>query len=119
MLRTAEHVGRALHRTLPDVPLLTELARTPDDKAAAALLATSSVIGRGFAFPPGVPRPLVDVMRTAFWNTVNDPAFKQDAAKRNLPWGPMKGADIQKIVDATLKMSPVVAAKMRKMAFAR
>lgn len=104
---------------LPNVPLLTALAKTPDDKAAATLLATSSVIGRGLAFPPGVPKELVDVLRTAFWSTVNDPAFKQDAAKRKLPWSPMKGAEIQKIVDHTLAMSPAVATKIRKMVFNR
>lgn len=111
--------GNTREPELPGVPLLTELARTHDDKAAASLLASSSVIGRGFAFPPGVPKHLIDAVRTAFWNTMNDPAFKQDAEKHRLPWSPMKGADIQKIVDATLKMSPVVAANVRKMAFAR
>ena len=108
--------GDAREADLPDVPLLTDLVTDPDDKAAASLLATSSVIGRGYAFPPGVPAQLVEVIRTAFWEAVNDPAFKQQVEKQRLPWSPMKGADVQKFVDDVLKMSPAVVAKVQKMA---
>lgn len=100
-------VGFTKEKDLPDLPLLHELATNDDDKAAAAMLSTASIIGRGLVFPPGVPSSLVGPMRTAFWNTVNDPAFKADAKKRNLPVIPVKGADIQnQINNAMAQMSP-------------
>ena len=59
------------------------------------MLSTAAVIGRGLAFPPGVPHsPLIKPLRAAFWNTVSDPAFKADAKKRRLPVIPIKGADL-------------------------
>ena len=112
-------VGMTREADLPDIPLLVDLAKSPDDKAAAALLGTGSVIGRGFAFPPGVPAHLVEVFRTAFWKTVNDPAFKAETEKRKLPWSPMKGGDIQKAVNDVMKISPAVAAKVRAQVFKR
>lgn len=105
---------------LPDIPLLTELATNPDDKAAAPMMSTAAIIGRGLAFPPGVPAGLVEPLRTAFWNTVSDPAFKAGAKKRRLPVIPLKGADLQKTIgDAIKGMSPAVVAKARKYVFGK
>jgi hypothetical protein len=112
-------IGFTREPDLPDLPLLTELATSPDDKAAAAMLSTASVIGRGLALPPGVPANLVEPLRTAFWKTVSDPAFKADGAKRNLPVIPLKGPAIQKIVNDALKMSPAAVAKARKHIFGK
>ncbi len=94
-----------------DIPLLTDLVKTPDDKAAAAMLSTASIIGRGLAFPPGVPRYLIKPMQDAFWATVTDAVFKADAKKRGLPVTPLRGPAIQKIVNEALKMSPAAVKK--------
>ncbi|NQV82731.1 MAG: hypothetical protein HQ494_02820 [Rhodospirillales bacterium] len=113
-------VGFTKEKELQDVPLLSELARNPDDKAAAAMLSTASVIGRGLAFPPGVPRSLVEPIRSAFWATVNDPVFKAYAGKRKIPVTPMKGAELQKIIADTMNsMSQSAIAKARKHIFAK
>jgi hypothetical protein len=62
----------------------------------------------------------VGPLRTAFWNTVTDPAFKADAKKRKLPVIPIKGADLQKTIsDAVKGMSPKVVAKARKYVFGK
>ena len=112
-------VGYTKEDDLPDLPLLTELATNPDDKAAAAMLSTAAVIGRGLAFPPGAPSRLLEPMRTAFWNTVTDPKFVSDGTKRGLRVNPMKGAEIQKIVNEAMKISPTAAAKARKYVFGK
>lgn len=113
-------VGFTKEKDLPNLPLLADLAKNPDDRAAAAMLSTASVIGRGLAFPPGVPSSLIGPMRTAFWNTVTSARFKADAKKRNLPVIPVKGADIQKtIVDAMKTMSPKAIANARKYVFGK
>jgi tripartite-type tricarboxylate transporter receptor subunit TctC len=113
-------VGFTREPDLPNLPLLTELAKNADDKAAAAMLSTASVIGRGLAFPPGVPARLIEPMRTAFWATVSDPAFKSSAKKRKLPVIPIKGAELQKTIEDAMKtMSPQVIAKARKYIFGK
>ncbi len=113
-------VGFTKEPDLPNIPLLHEIATTDDDRAAAAMLSTASVIGRGLAFPPEVPKNLIAPMRTAFWNTVNDAAFKKDAEKRQIPVVPLKGADLQKTLDDAMKtMSPSAIAKAQSYVFGK
>lgn len=112
-------VGYERAPDLPNVPLLSELAKGADDKAVAAMLSTAAVIGRGLAFPPGVPRYLIEPVRAAFWATVTDPVFVADAKKRLLPVTPLTGPAIQKVVNDALKMSPAAVAKARKYIFGK
>ncbi len=112
-------VGFEREPDLPNVPLLSELAKGADDKAVAAMLSTAAVIGRGLAFPPGVPNKLIKPVRAAFWATVTDPVFVADAKKRLLPVTPLTGVDIQKVVNKALKMSPAAVAKARVYIFGK
>jgi len=110
-------VGYVKEPDLPNLPLLTDLAQSADDKAAAAMLSTAAVIGRGLAYPPGVSSSKIKSMRKGFWNTVNSATFRADAKSKRLPVTPIKGADIQKIVNNALKMSPEAVKKARKHVF--
>jgi tripartite-type tricarboxylate transporter receptor subunit TctC len=110
-------VGYVKEPDLPNLPLLTDLAQSADDKAAAAMLSTAAVIGRGLAYPPGVSSSKIKSMRKGFWNTVNSATFRADAKSKRLPVTPIKGAEIQKIVNNALKMSPAAVKKARKHVF--
>jgi len=104
---------------LPNIPLIGELAKGANNKAAADLIATSSLIGRGLVLPPGAPQELVAPLRAAFWKTVNSAEFMADAKKSKLPLSQMKGADIQKTVNEILSMSPVAVATAQKAIFGK
>ncbi|NKB22053.1 MAG: hypothetical protein GKS01_16315 [Alphaproteobacteria bacterium] len=112
-------VGYNKEPDLPNLPLLTDLAKSPDDKAAAAMLSTAAVIGRGLAFPPGAPTGLVKPMQDAFWKMVTSSTFKADAKKRGLPVTPLRGPEIQKIVNDSLGMAPSAVKKARAHIFGR
>lgn len=113
-------VGFEREPDLPNVPLLTELAQSKDDKAAAAMLSTASIIGRGLVLPPGAPKWLVQPLRDAFWKGVNTEAFKKEVIKRRLDHAPLKGGHIQKIIQETAdSMSPEVIAKTQKLVFGK
>lgn len=103
----------------PYLPLISELVSDPDAKAAAELIATSSLIGRGLVLPPGAPRDLVEPLREAFWKTVKSPAFEADARKSKLPLLQKKGTEIQKTVERILSMSPRAVAMARKAIFGK
>lgn len=90
----------------PNVPLIRDLAQDEDNKAAADLIATNSLIGRSLALMPGVPRKLIEPLRTAFWNTVNSKAFIAEAKGNKIPLLQKKGDEIQKTVKRILNMSP-------------
>jgi tripartite-type tricarboxylate transporter receptor subunit TctC len=112
-------VGFSKEKDLQGLPLLTDLVQEGDDKAIAAMLSTASVIGRGLVFPPGVPNSLIEPIRGAFWATVTDKQFVSDATNRRLPVIPLKGVEIQKIVNNALQMSPQAVAKARKHIFGK
>lgn len=101
----------------PKLPLIQELVSDKDDKAAADLIATSSLIGRGLVLPPGAPKELVEPLRQAFWKTVNSAGFIADANKTKLPLDQMKGEEIQKTAVRILGMSPKAIATARKAIF--
>lgn len=104
---------------LPNVPLIRELAQGANAKAAADLIATSSLIGRGLVMPPGTPKELIAPLRAAFWKTVNSPEFVAGAKQSKLPLSPMKGAEIQKTVNEILGMSPVAIKTAQKAIFGK
>lgn len=104
---------------LPNVPLIRELAKGANAKAAADLIATSSLIGRGLVMPPGTPKELIAPLRAAFWKTVNSPEFMADAKKSKLPLSQLRGAEIQKTVNDILGMSPVAIATAQKAIFGK
>lgn len=101
----------------PDVPVIGDLVTDEDAKAAADLIATSSLLGRGLALPPGAPEHLVAPLREAFWKTVNSPAFIEDAKKTKLPLLQKKGGEIQETVVRILGMPPQAVAKAREAIF--
>src|SRR3954470_9262188 len=53
------------HPDIRDVPLLTEKARSEEDKAALKLLFAAQVAGRPFAAGPGVPSERLKILRDA------------------------------------------------------
>ncbi len=111
-------IGFIKEKDLPNLPLLHEMAKTPDDRAAAEMLSTASIIGRGLAVPPGLPNNLLAPLRTAFADTVADPKFQADATKRKLPVIPIGGAELQKTVDRVIAtMSPSAIATAQKYLF--
>ena len=103
----------------PNIPIIQELVTDPNAKAAADLIATSSLFGRGLALPPGVPSHLVGPLRDAFWKTVKSADFLADVKRTKLDYSPLKGADIQKTVGKVLNMSPTAVAMARKAIFGK
>jgi len=87
--------GIEKNRTLPDLPRMVDLAKTDEDREVLAIFASSSVIGRSFVAPPGIPGDRVEELRTAFSAMVNDPEFLADIARMNFDLEPMPGAELQ------------------------
>jgi tripartite-type tricarboxylate transporter receptor subunit TctC len=92
-------VGLKKEPELPDVPLLLDLAKTPDEKAAFDFITKSDAsMGKPFATSPGVPGDRVKVLRKAFDDTMKDPALLKDAKKLQIAIEPISGDDIQQMV---------------------
>jgi tripartite-type tricarboxylate transporter receptor subunit TctC len=86
------------HRDLPDVPLLIDLATTPDVRAVFELMSVTADIGRPFVTAPGVLADRVAALRTAFAQTMADPDFLADAAKVNIEIKLVPGQELEHMV---------------------
>jgi tripartite-type tricarboxylate transporter receptor subunit TctC len=74
----------------------------------------NSEFGRPFIAPPGVPEDVVEILRGAFEDTMNDPDFRADAEKRQLDLEITTGHEIQALVDHIYQTPPPVVQRVRK-----
>ncbi len=101
----------AKHPDLPKVPLITDLAKTEDQKQILKLIFARQALGRPFLAPPGVPQDRVEALRKAFMDTMNDKEFLAEAEKAKLEITPIAGADVQKLVSDVYQTPPAVVEK--------
>jgi tripartite-type tricarboxylate transporter receptor subunit TctC len=101
---------------LPNVPLLIDFARNAEERKMAELMELGSPVGWGLTAPPGTPRIRVQALRTAFNKMVKSRAFLKEAKARKTMVRPATGQQVQGYVNRTLKVSPRLVAKIRKLA---
>jgi tripartite-type tricarboxylate transporter receptor subunit TctC len=87
--------GAAPNPRLKDVPLLSDLARTPEDRQAIEFLYG---FGRPFVAPPNLPADRVKMLRDAFSATMKDADFLADAEKQKLDVAPEDGEHLAALV---------------------
>lgn len=92
-------IGLSKPQDLQEPPMLTYLARNPQERAALHLLSAPAAIGHPLLFGPGVPADRVDAVRKAFDETVKDPDFLREAARLNREISPASGIELQKLAD--------------------
>src|SRR2546429_1848542 len=82
----------AKHPDLPDVPLIMDLVKTPEQRAILRLVFARQVMGRPFLAPPGLPPERLALLRRAFMDTMKDPAFLPEGGGIKLQITPGDGA---------------------------
>ena len=98
---------------LPDVPLLSELARTDEQRQIMQMVSSTAGLGKPFLAPPGVDPERVAMLRKAFAATLSDPQFIADAEKLNLRIDPMSADEVTQIVAQTIGAGPAAIAKTK------
>jgi len=91
-------VGLKKEPTLPNVPLLTDLARNEEQRAIFAFVCAPIAMQHPFAGPPGLPEERLTLLRRAFDAMVRDPAFLAEVEKLKLDLTPLDGAALDKLV---------------------
>jgi tripartite-type tricarboxylate transporter receptor subunit TctC len=86
------------HPDLPDVPLLLDFAKTPEDRQEMELAVASLLMGRPYVLPEGVPADRVKILQDSFMATMKDPALLQDAEKLKLEINAIDGAAVQQLL---------------------
>jgi tripartite-type tricarboxylate transporter receptor subunit TctC len=98
-----------------DVPLLSELAQAPLDKAAFRLLALARVPGKPLLLPPEVPPARVAALRAAFAELVRDEAFIADVARTTQKLEPRTWQDAERVIRETVDTPPDVVAHVQEL----
>ena len=112
-LRLITQFGVRKHPELPQLPLVIDSAKTPEDKAALRLVFSSQEVGRPWVVPEGVPARTVAILRKAFDETMADPDFRADARKRKLDLDPTSGTELQEVVEEIFKTPASVVERVR------
>jgi tripartite-type tricarboxylate transporter receptor subunit TctC len=86
------------HPDLPDVPLVTDLAKTDAQHKMLRMIFARQVMGRPFVAPPGVPAERLAALRTAFMKTMADKEFLADAEKMKLEISAVPGDKVEALV---------------------
>ncbi len=113
LIRVFVQFGLKPHPELPNVSWIYDYAHNDAYRAAMDLAFGNQEFGRPFIAPPGVPDATVDVLRTAFEQSLQDPEFIAEAEKRAVDIDFTSGAEIQTLIEKIYKSPPAVVERVR------
>ena len=100
-------------KDLPDVPLLTELAATAEQRATLKLVSAPAGLGHPYLAPPGVPPERLAILRAAFAATLKGEKFLAEVGKLQIAIDPLSAQETGAIVADTVNAAPQVVAKAK------
>jgi tripartite-type tricarboxylate transporter receptor subunit TctC len=106
-------IGDIRDPAFPQVPLMHELAKTPEQRQILSLLSLPPALGRPFFTTPDVPAERAIALRRAFEATMKDEAFLKEARQLNLEMNPFGGERAAAIVNDTINVPPDLVAKAK------
>lgn len=119
LINVIVQVGLQRETDLPDVPLVYELAKNPEDERLLRLLSAPTALGRPVITTPNVPEERVQALRDAFDAMVADPEFLAAAAAEGLVVLPKSGLELQAIVDEIIASNPDDVARLAEFMLAK
>jgi tripartite-type tricarboxylate transporter receptor subunit TctC len=114
-LKVLLNIGWNSHPDFPDVPNLSAYVTKPEDKALFDFILLPFEAGRPIAVPRDVPQDRLDALRTAFAQTIADPAFIKAMRVQGYPIDPIDGAAVEQIVGKLYAAPPSVIESARKL----
>ncbi len=99
---------------LPNVPTAIETADTQEKKQILTAIMSASDIGISYFTTPKTPNDRVEALRRSFDATMQDKAFAADLERLSMGLDPMKGEDVQKLVQDVANITPELLEKVRK-----
>jgi tripartite-type tricarboxylate transporter receptor subunit TctC len=104
-------VGAEREKDFPNVPLMHELAKTPEQRQILALISSPVSLGRPFFTTPDTPAERVAALREAFEATMMDEEFLAEARQLNLDIKRMGGQRVTQIVGETINVPAELIAR--------
>ncbi len=108
-VRFLAQIGLSKVPGLNNVPLLVDLAKTDADRQLIEFMSlVTTSVGYSVISPPGVPGDVVGALRTAFDDTMKDPAFIADAHKRHVDLTPERYQSVEAAVNKAIQSPPAL-----------
>jgi tripartite-type tricarboxylate transporter receptor subunit TctC len=98
---------------LPNVPLMSELAKNDEDRQVLTFLSADMGIARAFATTPGTPPERVAALRNAFQAMLRDADFIAETRKVQMDISPSSGEEAHRVAASMLDVSPAVLSKAK------
>jgi tripartite-type tricarboxylate transporter receptor subunit TctC len=98
---------------LPGVPFIFDLATTERQRRIVDLVLSRQEMGRPLVAPPGTPQDRKEALRSAFDATMADPDFIAEATARSLEVNPVKGADLDRLLERLYSTSSAILAETK------
>lgn len=96
------------------VPQVRDLLKSDADKAAFQFFGAPDEIQDPFFLPPDTPADVVAGYRKAFDETMNDPVYRAEAAKRSQRLVPLSGPKVAEVIDRMYATPPEVIERVKK-----
>jgi tripartite-type tricarboxylate transporter receptor subunit TctC len=106
-------IGAKRAHEIPDVPLVTELAKSEDDRQVFKLISAAQALGRPYLAPPGVPADRLAILRSAFEATMKDNAFLAEAEKLQIDIDAISAGEVTQLVRETVSAPAGVVARAK------
>jgi tripartite-type tricarboxylate transporter receptor subunit TctC len=106
-------IGLTRHPDLPDIPLMTELARNDDDRKILEFMSADVALSRSVVTTQDVPMERVTALRRAFDATMKDPQFLAEAGKTKMDISPITGEEAQKIAASIIDTPAPILARVK------
>jgi tripartite-type tricarboxylate transporter receptor subunit TctC len=107
-------IGPRKNASLPNVPLLVDLAPSEEGRRIIELVAGRQEAAYPIAAPPDVQADRLAALRRAFDITMTDPEFLSDAKRQGFVVDPMSGSALEQMVRNLYALSPEVISKARE-----
>jgi tripartite-type tricarboxylate transporter receptor subunit TctC len=95
-------------------PLALDLVQNPGDRQLLELVFSPQLIGRPFIAPPGLPQERVELLQSAFDQTMQDPAFLAEAQTMQMEVNPVRGDEIKKLLQRVYGMPADLIERAKK-----
>ena len=107
-------MGLKKHPDIPNVPLVTDLAQSDEQKKLLELQFTAFELGRPFFVAEGVPADRINALRRAFDQAMKDKDLLADAKKQDLEINPSTGEEMQEILQRVYDTPKELVAKLQE-----
>ncbi len=103
---------------LPNVPLAIDIAKSEEARQLIeAGIHIPGLLTRPLVLPPGTPKDRVQILRTAFHQTLKDRELLAEAEKGKLGFDPVTGEELENTVTRIFKLNPTLLAKLKEIFF--